>query len=198
MRSLLALMFFVLVTPAFALDSDFYHQKVPVDSEASWDVWGQVHTAKENLMCKATFTYKDGSYILFGKDFDRDDLFIYVHNISWEMTNAKFPVNIKVQVNTTNRYGQRVKNGELNAIVLDKNSIVITRLKGRDVWDVLTKANSMVIVMPDNIPNAKIIGALVPNVARRMAECFKMAEKRMESDGESAFTTGKKKDDGGI
>lgn len=155
----------------------FFEDRVVINRN-TWVVTGEQHSENMAASCQASFQYgeNDGSYSVIGRNIETGEVFILVHNTDWSINDA--PSEGKVQFNSYSRNGQRVKNGELRVIALDKNTIRLPDLDAGDMYDVLTKASIIRLIMPNNLSNVEI-GPLGPALANKMADCFTAAQKEL-------------------
>lgn len=176
----------------------FYNKKITVGGHP-WKVFGEPYVkGKQNLICKAEADYEDGSYFLVAQDFTDTDtfgLYMFVHDTEWEIQADKFPMDVKVQANTYASNGHQVRSGELSGVMSNKNSMFIPKLEPKEVYDVLSHATMLKLVMPGNVPNAVIKG-IGPQIAHSLGECFTEARKLQDKDGEANFVGPTKKGQG--
>ena len=211
MKKLLLIALFV--CSAFSAMADepnyFFAEKVIVSDlpagPTEWHVFGTLPTGNTtDLVCRASITYDDGSIFTIGRYMSQNVVYMYVHNIAWNVAPPKegFPfmdvAEFAVYKDRRNepKGSHPIGSGKWTFGMADKNSIVIDGIEPNDMYNILAKSNGMRLVMPGTINNVYINGYGIM-IARRMAACFARAASLMNAKAQSSFKS-PKKDDGGI
>lgn len=118
-----------------------------------WSIIGLTRSDFSNdKYCSARLDYSenDGSAAEITKNIDTGELYIWVRNTDWNITGA--PVKSEA-ILTAFKSGKSIKSGTMEIDIKNKNSVIVPRLEGKELTDVLWDGDAIRIVMPNNISN---------------------------------------------
>jgi len=108
---------------------------------------------RNNPACYAEVTWRDGSKFQLIRDLDDGELYIFVRNNTWNVTDAPGIYNVRINFE---KYGSIINGLNFQYNLLNKNTIVIRNIKKETFLPLFSNGNKMIFVMPGSIQNAEV------------------------------------------
>ena len=146
----------------------FYDKKI----SAEWSVFGNVYQVdKKKDACVAERLWKDGSRLIFVKDFSDGELYIRITNLDWNITDPPDTIVENLIINFFDHKKQVVGDNMTGGfMVLSKNVVVIGNLK--EVFlERLQKSAAMRLSFPGTVAN---LGTIIPGkqILEGLVDCI--------------------------
>jgi opacity protein-like surface antigen len=138
---------------AFAAGKEFFFSDVRPGPYYVKGVTADVTGGSGNPACYAEVNYRDGSRFQLIRDLADGELYIYMHNTTWNISD---PVGVyQLRANFT-RNNQVVNGVNFSFNLINKNTIVIRNIDKDRFIPLFTGNQRMIFVMPGSIQNAEI------------------------------------------
>jgi opacity protein-like surface antigen len=138
---------------AFAAGTEFYNVDVRPGPYYVKGVTADTNGGSGNPACYAEVNYRDGSRFQLIRDLADGELYIYLRNTSWNISDA--PGVYQLRANFS-RNGQFVSGLNFSYNQVNKDTIVIRNIKRETFLPLFTANAVMTFVMPGNIQNASV------------------------------------------
>lgn len=148
--SLAAMLF---TSSAFAAGREFYNVDVRPGPYYVLGVTADVDGGSANPACYAEINYRDGSRFQLIRDLADGELYIFLRNTSWNISDA--PGNYQLRANFV-RNSQVVSGLNFQYRLVNKDTIVIRNIKKETFLPLFTANESINIIMPGSIQNGTI------------------------------------------
>lgn len=137
---------------AFAANQTFFREDV---RPGPYYVYGVTADPEKNSnpACYAEVTWRDGSKFQLIRDLADGELYIFFHNVTWNIADA--PGNYRMRVNFHGRNGQ-VTGLNFEYRLVNKNTIVIRNIIKDQFLPLFSGNSKAIFVMPGSIQNAEI------------------------------------------
>lgn len=167
--SLLALV--LLSTPTNASEKPFFSEE-----SGDWKVVGTSSTGKKNAACGAHFYFRDGSAFAIYSDLIDGELYVVLHNVVWVINDVPGETG-SVRLNF--HKGEAFASGGTALYsLIDKNTIALPNLNYEKFLGAFAVNDSLVLIMPGTVPNAKIPLAGSGGATKLLAQCIKAGGKQ--------------------
>lgn len=164
------------ITPAVSATQAeiFYRNNV-----GPWTVLGKGPTDKLSPICSMQYNFRDGSYALFIKDLNDDEIYMLFSNVQWQIIDKPGKYDgIRLNFYTSNG----VEGDNIDYELLSKNTIRLRNLNSRFI-ELFAIGNKIELIMPGNIENAQMPLTGTRAAISAMVECTKSAPKFGSSPG---------------
>lgn len=157
----------------------FYNKSI----DQLWTVFGNRYTKNsegdKNSGCIAEASWDDGSRLQIIKDLVDGELYIWINNIAWSITD---PVKQKYTLRLNLYNGNRVvESGTIDYYLLNKNTMAIRNLAETKFTQAFFESTRMLLVPPGTIQNMTVsLGGNAKRVLASLAECVRTFSKREE------------------
>jgi hypothetical protein len=148
--SLAAMLF---ASSAFAAGKEFFFVDVRPGPYYVKGVTADVNGGTGNPACYAEINYRDGSRFQLIRDLADGELYIYMHNSNWNISDPSVVYQLRANFSRNN---QVVNGVNFSYNLVNKNTIVIRNIDKDRFIPLFTGNQRMLLIMPGNIQNAEV------------------------------------------
>lgn len=159
---------FFMATTSFAADNFFYK-----NSSGQWDVFGHAGNSTLNPACVMQTNWNDGSKLLVIQDLSDGELYIHFSHKKW---NVKGPYNKNYQLTLRFIDSRNILNLKAEFTLTNSDSIVIRGIKHEVFLDPFVVSDTMVFVMPGDVPDVSVGLRGTRNIFDYVKECMRESQ----------------------
>ena len=168
-----ALALTMMVTPAMA---NFYNDEI-----GYWSIFGFEGTPTDNKACVLEMVWQDGSRFQLIKDLVDGELYIFLKNNDWNISNPEGVYEFEMVI--INENNTEAVSGVMEYILLNKNTIVVRGLDADGFVPPFTSLDELRFIMPGNIQNAYVDLENSNAAIQSMSKCIDKASRKKSLGG---------------